>query len=558
MSKKLIALLLAAMMMLSLAAACGNDAPAETPTNPAETPTTPVATPTTPTTPAPTEPAKDPKYGGELWAVQTMVSPAMDPHFVDNTVNNSRWMQHCFEAPLAMSDTGTVYPLICDYELSDDGLTLKLTMREYTFSNGEKVTIEDVVASIERHAGNNATFRKMYWDYLTDTKIEGESVTYTFSQMIPTLMEAFSSLAGPYVIPKSLCDKYGTERITEESELIGTGPYILEEWTPDVKIVMVRNENYVPTVIEGATGPAAPRMAYPDKIVMPTNMDGASRTAAMIAGDYHIGGILTEMRPYAEQVGLAFLPMANQWTHGIFFNMSEYNSDSIVNDVNFRKAVRAALDMRALGYAVTNNTNDSMFILDPNPMVEVNKTYYNSILADTEWNVADKELAKKYLAASGYNGEEITWLCSAGSAYYRIANTAIPMLEEIGIKVKLWACDSGSHGTLRNDPTSDYDIGAFEEQKVITNPTKNDLMVLGTAVGWWENAKRDELVNTMSTTLTGSAESVKAYEEFCQLVADEVPWIAFGHNISQYFCQPDVVYDCQGIEQYYWNSYFTK
>ena len=50
MSKKLMALLLAAMMLLSLAAACGNDKPVETPTTPA--PTTP-----TPTTPAPTEPA---------------------------------------------------------------------------------------------------------------------------------------------------------------------------------------------------------------------------------------------------------------------------------------------------------------------------------------------------------------------------------------------------------------------------------------------------------------------------------------------------------------------
>jgi len=53
MSKKLMALLLAAMMLLSLAAGCGNDKPAETPT----TPTTPAPTTPAPTTPAPTEPA---------------------------------------------------------------------------------------------------------------------------------------------------------------------------------------------------------------------------------------------------------------------------------------------------------------------------------------------------------------------------------------------------------------------------------------------------------------------------------------------------------------------
>jgi len=53
MSKKLMALLLAAMMLLSLAAACGNDKPVETPT----TPTTPAPTTPAPTTPVATEPA---------------------------------------------------------------------------------------------------------------------------------------------------------------------------------------------------------------------------------------------------------------------------------------------------------------------------------------------------------------------------------------------------------------------------------------------------------------------------------------------------------------------
>ena len=49
MSKKLIALMMAALMLLSVAAACGNDKPAETPT----TPTTPAPTTPAPTTPAP-------------------------------------------------------------------------------------------------------------------------------------------------------------------------------------------------------------------------------------------------------------------------------------------------------------------------------------------------------------------------------------------------------------------------------------------------------------------------------------------------------------------------
>lgn len=564
MRKKLIALLMASLMLLSLAAACGNqptETPDPAPTTPSEpTPSEPTPAPTTPTEPTPAEPA-DPdaeKYGGDLVIANTNVSNTMDPHFVAGSVNNSAWMQNCFESPLAMSDTGVVYPLICDYETSADGKSVKLTMREYYFANGEQVTIEDVVASIERHALNNSSYATGYWDFLTDTKVEGDSVTYTFNKVIPTLMDAFANLQGPYVIPKELCEKYGENRIESETELVGTGPYILKQYGPDTDTILVRNENYVPTVIEGATGPAAPRMAFPDTITYSTNKDGASRTAGMIAGDYHIGSILTEMRPYAEQVGLKRKLMENQWTHGIMFNLSENNADSIIQDVNIRKAIRAVLDCEALIIAAINNDDPDLYILDPNPMVEANDTYYNSILADTEWNVKNKELAKQYLAAANYNGEEITWLCSAGSAYYRIATAAIPMLEEIGLNVTLWTCDSGSHGSLRNDPASDYDIGAFEVQKATTNPYGSSTLVRGTTFGWWQNDKKTELLDIMGSTLTGSAESVQAYKDFCQLVADEVPWIAFAHNKTTVFTQPDVVYDFLGINTYHWNCYFEK
>jgi len=562
MSKKLTALLMAAMMLLSLAAACGNQT-TTTPETPAPAPSTPAPSTPAPSTPAPApstpaEPEKDPRYGGDLVLATTSVPNALDPHFVAGVANNSAWMQNCFETPMAMSASGVAYPLICDYEAAEDGMSIKLTLREYYFSNGEKVTIDDIVASIERHALNDASYASTYWKYLIDTKVEGDSVTYTFNQLIPTLTEAFASVYGPYIIPKELCDKYGENRIESESELIGTGPYILQKYAPDTEIVMVRNENYVPTFNEGANGLAAPRMAFPDSITFSVNKDSASRTAGMIAGDYDIGGILTEMRPYAEQVGLKRYLLENQWTHGIMFNLSENNADSPIADVNFRKAIRAVLDCDALMVAAVNNTDPNMYILDPNPMVEANTTYYNSILADTEWNIKDKELAKQYLAASGYNGEEITWLASAGSAYYRIAMAAIPMLEEIGIKVNLWTCDSGSHGALRNDPASDYDIGAFESQKKVINPGTQDTLIQCSVFGWWDNAKHKEDLEIMYTTPTGSAESVQAYTDFCQQVADELPWIAFGHTRSMTFSQPDVVFDYQGITSYYWNCYFEK
>ena len=96
MSKKLIALLMAAMMLLSVAAACGNDEPAETPTQPsANTPTTPA-----PTTPAPTEPAVTEKVYKTYLA-----SEVASLNFLDNVDSNSST-----PASYAMSRMWIMYP----------------------------------------------------------------------------------------------------------------------------------------------------------------------------------------------------------------------------------------------------------------------------------------------------------------------------------------------------------------------------------------------------------------------------------------------------------------
>ena len=164
MSKKLIALLMAAMMLLSVAAACGNDAPEETPTKPVETPTTPAETPTTP---APTEPV-DPdaeKYGGDLITAESNVSSTMDPHMGGGTTGNARWMNHVFETLAVMDADSTIYGEICDFEQSADGLTYTFTLRDRHFSNGKKITMEDIEASIRRVFRafcRQATFLQIY------------------------------------------------------------------------------------------------------------------------------------------------------------------------------------------------------------------------------------------------------------------------------------------------------------------------------------------------------------------------------------------------------------
>lgn len=539
MCKKILSLLMVVIMLLFLMTGCGGST-----TNPSGSQSG--------------TSSRGDKYGGDLVIVTDQVSNTMDAHYSLGLVANHQWLQNIYETAIILGADGKFYPMVCDYDYSDDGLTLKLTVRDRRFSNGQKVKIEDVVASFERGGKISGSFAKKVTNDIKDIKIDGNTATFTFSRMTVAMMTEIADLRGPggFIMPKEICDKYGTDEITDPKDVIGTGPYMLKTYNPDHEIVLVRNDKYDKVETEG-TGPAAPRMAYVDSITYAVNTDEASRTAGMISGKYHIGGILSSMKPYAEQIGLKRNLLENQWTDAIFFNLSEANANSPVQDVNFRKAVRAALDMKAIMLSIFNG-DATRFELDPSPMTKYNKTYYNTIIKDAEWNIADKELAKKYLAQSNYKGEEIKWLVSADSPYYRAAMAAIPKLEDIGIKIKLWTVDAGSHGGLRKNLSSGYQIGGWETQKGISSPYESLGFIVPSSEGLWKNAKRDELLETLLTTTTGSDKSVKAYKDMCKLITEEVPWIGFGTEITVLYTQSNVEINYAGTISYYWNTYLTK
>ena len=497
------------------------------------------------------------RYHGDLVISTSAVATTIDAHQTNGLMANFQWAQNVYETAVVTSASGETYPLTCDFEYSDDGLTLKLIMLpDRYFSDGTPVTIEDVVASIERAGKFHTAFKNDFIDLIEDIIIDGDSVVYTFSKYNSNAMTLLGSVRGPvYIMKKDIITSLGEDgEITDISQVIGSGCYTLTKFVPDTEIVLTRNDYYIPVESDG-TGPAAPRYAYCDTITFSVNVDATSRTAGLIAGDYHLGSIVREMQEEAERMGLKKIYLANGWTPSIFFNLDESKAGSPVFDKNFRKAVRAALDMEAIMLAIMENDEKSI-VLTPSPVFR-NSVYYNDILARTEWNIADKDLARKYLEESSYNGETIEWLCSQSASFYPAALVGTQMLNDIGIKAEIVLVDSGSHSTMRGDPTTGHDIGAWETQKSII-PTDQTSFVTGTAGGWWENEERTRLLDIMYSEKVGSEESIRAYEEFCKLAAEEVPWIDFGEKMTISYCVPELEHNYEGHIAYYWNSYFNK
>ena len=145
--------------------------------------------------------------------------------------------------------------LATSWEISEDGLTYTFTLREGAlFANGDPVTAEDVVFSVERlrNVGGNLAF--LTANIASVTAIDDSTVAFTLVAAEPTFLVNLTNNA--YGVTNAAVVQENGGVATEDaatadaaegylnSTSAGSGPYVLESWEQQVETVLVRNENY--------------------------------------------------------------------------------------------------------------------------------------------------------------------------------------------------------------------------------------------------------------------------------------------------------------------------
>ena len=173
--KKLFALLLVMTLVVGMLAACGGNKETE--------PSKDTEPAGTQGTAAPTEPAVEAIPTGGHLRIATQSGLHIDPskagtwHYV--------WNLGVYEPFLTRDLDNVIRPGLCDFELSEDMLTLKLKVRPNKFfHNGDAVEIEDVKASLERNCinGVHGNSKKFVGAYIESMEIEGDTLTVKFTQ----------------------------------------------------------------------------------------------------------------------------------------------------------------------------------------------------------------------------------------------------------------------------------------------------------------------------------------------------------------------------------------
>ncbi|MEI8634803.1 ABC transporter substrate-binding protein [Vibrio sp. PP-XX7] len=148
-----------------------------------------------------------------------------------------------------------------------------------TFHNGKELTADDVVFSLSRHQ-----------DPATGSKVMG--LAKQMSKIVATgKHEVTITLSGPNAeLPSILAISHmlivpaNTHNFNQG---IGTGPFKVKEFSPGMRTIVVRNENYW-----------KPGLPYLDQIELFAIPDEPSRVNALLAGEVHV---INEVNPRSTQ-----------------------------------------------------------------------------------------------------------------------------------------------------------------------------------------------------------------------------------------------------------------
>jgi len=316
----------------ALLASC---APGETPTAepmatevPTEVPPTQPPPPTPTLIPTPTPVAGAPEQGGTLVEARTYEVTDLDPLTSLNTESGQIVMPRIYSTLVTSGPTlEPVAQLATSWSMLDDK-TWEFKIRQgVKWHDGSDFTVEDVKYSydiiMDPDKGHPA------YRYVTDAAsceiVDDQTIRFNMN-IVNTRYH--SQQHWSFIIPKSTEDQ--PEGFLKNNA-IGTGPFMLESWTPDVEMVLVKNPYYW-----------KPGLPHLDKIVMKVFPEEATSIAGLRAGEVDLV-TLEDPNNFQLLMGNPNLNLLMVPASGAIFWC--FNGDKEpMNDVKVRQAISTAIN----------------------------------------------------------------------------------------------------------------------------------------------------------------------------------------------------------------------
>jgi peptide/nickel transport system substrate-binding protein len=179
--------------------------------------------------------------GNVLIMARAADTTGLDPH-TQTAFASFRLLELIYEPLVNLDAELNVVPSLAEsWEFSDDAQTLTFQLRQgVTFHNGAEFTAEDVVATFERilNEETGAAARANYLSIASIDTPDDHTVVFNLSEPDVPLLAALATTNAAIV------DSADIESGDVATVANGTGPFVLDSWTPEETTLLSANPNW--------------------------------------------------------------------------------------------------------------------------------------------------------------------------------------------------------------------------------------------------------------------------------------------------------------------------
>ncbi len=403
-TKKVMTVLLALVMVLSLVACTGEKAPGNT---------------------------EAPQQSNSAAGVKDSVVIAIgsEPETLDPTKGWGHGNAPIVQSTLVKynSELNFENDLATGYELSDDGLVWTFTLRDDAyFTDGEKLTAADVAFTLETAKAAQGSVDLTYME--SAVAKDDSTVVVTLSKPTSILLNTLASVG---IVPEhAYGEDYGVDPI-------GSGPYKFVEWRAQEQIVFTANENYYggePAIKKVTIVFMSEDAAL--AAVQSGQVDVAYSTATL--GSTAVEGYHVEALTSADNRGftLPVLPDEGKTTES-----GAPIGNDVTSKLEIRQAIAYAIDRQKVAEVALNgfgrpaySENDGMPWNNPEVVIETDVDYAKKLLADAGWVDTDGD---GIVEKDGLKAEFNCVYPSGDSVRQAVAMATAEQVLAVGIKINV-------------------------------------------------------------------------------------------------------------------------
>jgi len=518
--KKNIALVICLIMCVGIIAACG-PAPAGGPAAPGGGPaapaTGPAATPETPSAvvaPAPEGP--DVEFASHIDLILSTDNLATLNPMLAATNNGSsdmsRMMMH--ERLIERNhDTGQLLPALAHDWNTDDYTTFRFYLRDDVyFHNGEKLTADDVVFTIELAMESPGAPAQGHWatgliesvtavdDYIVEIVLDRVNPDYFFGLSMPAAV---------------ILSRAAVEADPDLGWQIGAGAFELVEFSSNDFVEFRRNPNYW----------------NENKNILTESMtfrfipEPGARTIMMQRGDALVSkGTTPEDLPiFQNDNDFDVIPVPFNLPAALVFNMEH----PLMSEYHFRMAVMHAIDRPTTSIFAAGDWN--MPVMDSGTIWGRAQEFRHDNIPPIPF---DQDLARYHLAQSSYAGEELE-IATAIVTHVRGSQAIQEQLRQVGIYVTVNEFDAPGLQAYMISPDNDPHMALINLSVTLSAASARNFLYPGGNLNFmrYNNPEVNELLNA-AISMTDVNERRDTYLRIQEIVAQDPPAISMYHRIN--------------------------